>query len=100
MNVVDPNNTAHNIFIIPRNYDIDTPVLNLYNEATRLAEDVDFEFSITDGKMSIVFDFTFLENDRFRVKISEGNEIYYRGKLFATSQPPQEYKLTNNVYYY
>lgn len=100
MNVVDPNNTSHNIFIIPRNYDIETPVLNLYNEATRLAEDVDFEFSVTDGKMSIGFDFTFLENDRFRVKISEAGEIYYRGKLFSTSQPPQEYKLTNNVYYY
>lgn len=100
MNVVNPNDTTHNIFIIPRYYEVDELVLNLYNEATRLAEDVDFEYSIIDGKMTIVFDFTFLENDRFRVKISQQDEIVYRGKLFAILQLPQEYKLTNNVYYY
>ncbi len=100
MNVVNPNDTAHTIFIIPRYYNVAELVLNLYNEATKLSEDVDFEYSITDGKMTIGFDFTFLENDRFRVKISQVDEIVYRGKLFATSQLPQEYKLTNNVYYY
>ena len=100
MNVVNTNDEEHIIFVIPRYYNFTEPILNIYNEATKLAENIDFEYTVTDGKMSVGFTFTFKENDRFRVKISEGNEIVYRGKLFATSQTTQDYKLTNNVYFY
>jgi len=100
MNVVNPNDTTHEIIIIPRIYPTDAIVLNLYNEAKQTNEDVANTYTIMGGKMTVEFDYTFIEGENFQVKITENAEVVYRGKLFATSQTPQDYKLTNNVYYY
>jgi hypothetical protein len=100
MNVVSPNTEEHIIKIIPRYYPTGAITLSLFNEATQVTEVVNNTYEITDGNMFVSFSCVFTENQKFQVKIKEGNEVVYRGKLIATSQDPQEYKLTNNVYYY
>ena len=99
MKVVNPNDTNHTIELIPRSYQEDV-VLDLYNEATRAEATVPNVSSTLDGRFSVKFDFTFAENDKYQIKISKNSEILYRGKLIATSQQPQEYKLTKNLYFY
>ena len=100
MNVVNPTEEAHEIVIIPRFYPTGSIVLTLYNEATQTSEVVDNTYSITDGKMTIDFDFDFIEGGRFQVKITEGSSVVYRGKIFATTQATQNYSTTTNAYYY
>ena len=99
MKVVNPNNVSHTISLIPRFYSDDL-ILELYNETTRAETTVVNTVLIVDGILSMSFDFSFSENDKFQIKISKDSEILYRGKLIATTQPPQEYKLTNGLYYY
>lgn len=100
MNVVNPNDTEHTIKLIPRYYPTDAITLSLFNEATQISENVDNTFTVTDGNLFLTFEYTFTENQKFQIKLNEDDEIVYRGKLFSTTQDPQEYKLTNNVYYY
>ena len=47
-----------------------------------------------------VFDYTFKENDRYQMKISENDVITFRGKIVATDQTPQQFKLTTGKYTY
>lgn len=100
MNVVNPNDTEHTIKLIPRYYPTEGITLSLFNEATQISENVDNTFTVTDGNLFLTFEYTFTENQKFQIKLNEDDEIVYRGKLFSTTQDPQEYKLTNNVYYY
>ena len=99
MNVVIPSNTTHTLKLIPRLYPNDTLVLSLFNEATQATEIVDNSYLVTDGNLFLEFDYVFIENSKYQIKITQNNEVVYRGKLIATSQTPQDYKLTNNVYY-
>ena len=39
-------------------------------------------------------------DDKYQLKIDDTNGIIYRGKLIATDQDPQEFKQTNDLYYY
>jgi hypothetical protein len=100
MKVVNPEDTDHIIDLIPRYYPSDKITLSLFNEATKVTENIDNTYTITDGVLFLSFEYTFTENQKFQVKIEEENEVVYRGKLIATSQTPQDYKLTNNVYFY
>jgi hypothetical protein len=99
MKVVNPNDTEHTLQLIPRFYPTDALVFNLYNEFTTISTDVDNIYVVTDGNLFITFDFEFENNSRYQIKITEAGEVVYRGKLIATTQTPQDYKLTNNVYY-
>lgn len=99
MNVVIPSNKTHTLKLIPRLYPSGELVLSLFNEATQLSETVENTYLVTDGNMFLEFDFTFIENSKYQIRITEDKEVIYRGKLIATSQKPQYYKLTNNVYY-
>lgn len=99
MKVVDPNDLSHSIELIPRTYQEDV-VLDLYNEVTKVETTVVNTSSFSDGIFTINFDFTFAENDKYQIKISKGTEIIYRGKLIATTQEPQKYKLTKDLFYY
>lgn len=100
MNVVSPNNTEHTIKLIPRYYPSAAITMSLFNEATQVSEDVDNTYVITDGNLFLTFEYTFTENQKFQIKLDEVEEVVYRGKIVSTTQDPQEYKLTNNVYYY
>ena len=100
MKVVDPNNTTHTIKLIPRFYGITSIDLSLYNEATQETTSVTDVYSFTSGVATIIFDFTFEENDKYQFKLVDGSTVIYRGKLIATSQEPQQYKLDNGLYTY
>lgn len=101
MNVVNPNDTTHVISIVPRyNLGEGVATLNLYNEVTQLDEDIEFSYSGVDGKYLIEFHFTFSEGDRYQIRITENLGVAYRGKIFATTQEPQQYNPTANAYYY
>ncbi len=99
MTVVNPEDTEHTILIIPRYYPDSGVTLSLYNEATQETETVTNDYEIIDGNMFVNFEFTFSDNANYQLKISEGEEVVYRGKIFATTQDPQDFKLTSNVYY-
>ena len=100
MKVVDPNNTTHTINLIPRIYSVSSIDLSLYNEATQVTTSVTDAYSVTDGVATIIFDFTFEDNDKYQFKLVDGSEVVYRGKLIATAQDPQDYKLTDGLYSY
>jgi len=99
MKVVNPEDTDHIIDLIPRYYPTDAITFSLFNEATQVTENIDNTYTITDGVLFLSFEYTFTENQKFQIKLDD-TEIVYRGKIIATSQNPQDYKLTNNVYYY
>jgi hypothetical protein len=99
MNVVIPSNTTHTLKLIPRLYPSDELVLSLFNEATQRFQTVENTYLVTDGNLFLEFDYEFIENSKYQIRITENNEVVYRGKLIATSQTPQDYKLTNNIYY-
>ena len=99
MNVVNPSDETHLIVIIPRYYPTGNLSLELYNESKSATFDVDATYQILDGEMIISFDFTFIEADKFQLKIYQNDEVVYRGKLFATTQTPQDYQIKQNIYF-
>ena len=99
MIVLNPNDTIHNITIIPRFYPTDDIVISLYNEATQQTTTPANTYLTTDGNTAIQFKYDFLESQNFQLKITKAEEIVYRDKIFITAQVPQDYKQTNNVYF-
>lgn len=99
MNVVNPEDSEHTIKLIPRYYPTDAISLSLFNEATQSSETVDNEYTVTDGNFFLTFTYEFTENQRFQIKLKEDSEVVYRGKLISTTQQPQEYKVTQGVYF-
>ena len=126
MKRLDPNLTSHTITLVPRFDDIDftcnlllqdsqdlllqngnTLLLNaeclpiyIYNEGTRVEDLVDSQPSYVDGKLQVEFDYTVAEGETFQIKIVNGTEIVYRGKLIATEQETQDYQITKDHYTY
>lgn len=100
MKVVNPNNTNHDIKLIPRWYDFAFLNLELHNESTQVNTSVDSSFSVLNGVLTLNFDFDFLDNDKFQFKLTDGESVVYRDKIIATSQEPQEYKLSKGLYSY
>lgn len=100
MKVVLPIDTTHLIALIPRYYTSDALVLELYNELKQTKEIVPCIYIIQNGLMTITFDYNFIENDKFTIKISDSNGVIYRDKLIATSQNTQDFKSTKDLYYY
>jgi len=99
MIVVNSENTDHTFDIIPRYYPRDI-VLELYNEVTQVSEIVNQLFVVNDGVMTVSFSYTFTEQAKYQIKLTDENGVVFRGKLIATSQTPQDYKQTNNLYVY
>jgi hypothetical protein len=100
MIVVDPDNESHTIKLIPRFYPTGFFKFDLYNEVTKETEEIVHTYSVTNGIMSIVFDYDFTEQSKFQVKLYDGDGVIYRGKIIATSQTPQDYKQTKDLYFY
>lgn len=98
--VINPNNTTHTLSVIPRWYPSNELTVNLYNEAKKTNEDVTNTYNTENGRLKLTFDYTFIDRDKFQIKISENNQVIYRGKLFATTQETQKFKLTDGKYYY
>ena len=100
MKIVNPNNTNHDIKLISRVYPVATLDLLLYNESTQIETSVANTYIIQNGFLNLNFDFTFVEGDKFQIKILELTNVIYRGKLIATSEDTQTYLNDNNEYYY
>jgi hypothetical protein len=98
--VIDPSNSIHTLSVVPRFYPTTSLVVALYNEATNVTATPTATYVITNGKLDITFTFTFAENDRHQLKVTEGTQVVYRGKTLTTSQEPQDFKLTNGLYTY
>lgn len=101
MKVANPNNTAHDFTFIPRFYTEDSLFLVLYNEATKETSTVSNTYILTDGNVTISYSFDFSNNSKYQIKITDSSDnVVYRGKLIATSQNTQDYKLTDSLYIY
>lgn len=100
MKVINSENTSHKIIIIPRFYFTGDVSMDLFNEET--GETLTFELTplTIDGYVYITFDQAFDNNSNLQIKITSGDEIAYRGKLFATNQTDnlQEYKITKDIF--
>jgi hypothetical protein len=100
MKIIDPNNTTHDIRLIPRYYTDELIVLELTNEATNFKTIVSNMYLITDGYLNIQFDFEFSNKDRYSFKLTDTNGVLYRGKIYATSEETQDYKQSTDRYEY
>ena len=100
MKVVNPNDTSHTIDLIPRYYPFNDVTLSLYNEQSKVVSEVDNTYVILNGIMTIDFDFDFTNKEKFEIKITENNNVVYRGKIIATTQDSQDYKMTKDLYFY
>lgn len=100
MKVVDFNTTSHSIKLVPRFYTVNSIDISLYDEATQITTTTTNAYTVTNGILTYPFTHTFLENDKYQFKLLDGTEVVYRGKLIATDQVPQDYKLTNGLYTY
>ena len=98
--VINPNDSTHTLNVIPRFSPSNDLVVQLYNEANKEIEMPSNTYNITNGKLNITFTFTFVDKDRHQVKVTEGDKVVYRGKLLTTIQDPQDFKLTNDLYFY
>jgi hypothetical protein len=92
--------SEHSITFIGRYVPTIECFLSLYNEVTKVETNVLNTFSTINGITTVTFTFTFLENDKYQIKISDDDGIIYRGKIIATVQTAQEFKQTKDLYYY
>lgn len=93
MKVVLPIDTEQSINFIPRVYPTGAISFYLKNEATKTETLVSNSYVISDGVITLTFTFDFSERDKYQIRILEGTDIIYRGKLFATEQTPQDFSL-------
>tara|TARA_R110000796_G_scaffold8171_3_gene27146 strand:- start:444 stop:779 length:336 start_codon:yes stop_codon:yes gene_type:complete len=110
MKVINPNTVGtHEIKLIPRfegYQDISLLTLSLYNESIREFSDVTIsDYYELNGVYTLEFsinNYTILENDTFEIKLldNQDSNVLYKGKILATSQTPQNYKLTDGLYTY
>lgn len=100
MNVINPNDLTHELVIIPRVYPTESLVLYLFNEAKQTEDEIPNTYEVINGEMFVAIDLDVNEGDKFDLKITELDQVIYRGKIIATSQEPQKYKLNTNAYYF
>ena len=94
MKIVNSANSNHDIILIPRYYSYENIVLSFNNETITCTH------ALSDGLLSVNFDYNFVEGDKFKIKIKDSGEVLYSGMIFATSQDTQTFKASNELYYY
>ena len=106
MKVVNPDLATNTIKLIPRNNDLTPFNITLINETTKeVTELVLTAYTYVYGVLSFDLTFDFNEGDKYEFKcwisFFGGSEVvYYRGKIFATTQIPQNYELSKDLYIY
>ncbi|MEL1243526.1 hypothetical protein AAEO56_04570 [Flavobacterium sp. DGU11] len=100
MNILNPNNTTHTLKIIPRFYPLGDVVLELAGEEREPGSTITIVPTISNGYMFLQFEKAFKNTSNWQVKVTEENEILYRGKIFVTSQAAdtQNYKTTKDIF--
>ena len=100
MKVITPTTGNTDITIIPRFYPTTAVVVSLFNEASQVTTTPAATYAILNGEMVVSFTQTFVDKDKHQIKITEGTNVVFRGKSVCTSQEPQDFKLTEGLYYY
>ena len=100
MKHVLPGEITHTIKFVPRYYTTDTVTLELINVTTKEKYTEQCAMENNDGIMSIVFNYDFVERDRYTIKVLEAGNILYRGNIFATEQEAQDFTITDNYIEY
>ena len=100
MNIVNPTDTTHQLVIIPRYGEPTEVMFDLYNEETQTEESITNTFGYLDGYLTVSFDYDFIDGQKFQIKLTDTSVVIYRGKLMATTQTPQTFKASNELFYY
>ncbi len=108
MKVFDINIQEHTIILIPRFYPTSTINVNVYKEGSNTVYNKILsseDYIINNGYLSFILsESMFIEllcnNCKYEIKITENDNVVYRGKAIATNQNTEDYKLTKDVYIY
>lgn len=100
MKIVLPADATHTLKLIPRFAPYTVLVLSLYNEATKVTTTPANTYYVSNGVLNITFSATVVEDDKYQIKITSGTDVVYRGKMLATAQTIQDFKLTDGLYFY
>tara|TARA_R110002051_G_scaffold295827_1_gene361732 strand:- start:614 stop:949 length:336 start_codon:yes stop_codon:yes gene_type:complete len=110
MKIINPTDATHTFDFIPRFYEIGYTVdVSLYQESIRVEDsEVVGTFNVTNGFMDVTItasnysDLTFSEDETYQLKVTDvdNGNILYRGKVLATTQTTQTFKLTEGLYDY
>lgn len=100
MIVVKPTNTNHIVKLIPRFYPLGGIVVELFNEVTKVTNTLENAYLVVDGNLFLDFDFDFIKQQKFQLKIYNESGVIYRGKVLATEQIPQDFTQTKDLYTY
>ena len=96
MVVIDSAETTHNIYIIPRYYNIDNAhTLSIKDDDTVISVTPSVSRILSNGYIIYTFDLTTSNNKSYDVKITDNTttNVIWRGKMFATDQTTQNYKI-------
>tara|TARA_R110002126_G_scaffold43751_6_gene125418 strand:+ start:1555 stop:1863 length:309 start_codon:yes stop_codon:yes gene_type:complete len=102
MIIVNPNELNHTIKVIPRYEPCNVLNLSIKDSFKGIDTDMTPTYRYSKGKLSITFDYTFSDEGRYQVSLTDtvSNEVVYRGAFISTTQDTQEYKLTEDKFYF
>ncbi len=108
MKVFDINTVNHTIILIPRFYPTSSINIVIKKEGSSASfSDIILNdaYSIIDGYLYLYLDNSefneiLSNNSKYEIKITENENIVYRGKAIATNQNTEDYKITKDVYTY
>ena len=108
MKVINPTDSNHSIVLIPRLYTLDASInFELYDETEQVTEVIaTTTYAVLNGYLTLLFTnaefstITFYEDGKYQIKVSDTSGVIYRGKMIATAQEEQDYKLTDGAYEY
>lgn len=97
MKVLNPNNANHSLKLIPRFTPNVNMVFELKNETTKVVEILNILYIFDNGILTINFNYSFVNKSNFQIKLTQNNEVLFRGKLFITDQTNlQDYECRSN----
>ena len=96
MVIINPTLTTHDIYIIPRDYNIDNAhTLSIKDDDTNTSVTPAILRTLYQGYIIYLFDLTTSEGKGYDLKITDDvtTNVVWRGKMFATAQATQAYKI-------
>lgn len=108
MKVFDINTVDHTIISIPRYYPTSSINIVIKKEGSNVSfiDTISNDaYNITNGYLYVYLDNSefngiLSNNSKYEIKITENENIVYRGKAIATNQNTEDYKITKDVYTY
>jgi hypothetical protein len=102
MKIINPIDTEHELILIPRYYVSGDVSLELTNEFTKEVNTYALTPITIDGYMYLNFTDTFDNNSKFQIKVTDNQNVLFRGILFVIdqSEDTQNYKTSKGVFTY